>query len=197
MTDPKNLFLKKEIRCGGFYELCIQVSPTVDTIPLKTYNDAFWSLDNISGPYNDNFEDVNVDIDNYTQKGILTINDIQLPFKQFNIREANPIETGFNWFDISFYTATLEHAFQLEPKHWSDNPNVPTSLQEFLLDTMKRLFNLHPFLLAFIDFEISGQYYLQSLKSNLNNWTNTKFFVGKQHADDIKPEYKDFITFLD
>ena len=197
MTDTKNLFLNDNIRCGGFYELCIQVYPTVDTIPLKTYNDFFWSLDNISGPHNDKFEKVNVDIDNYTQEGILTIGDRQLPFKHFTIREANPIETGFAWFDISFYTATIEHVFQLEPQHWSDHPNAPSAVQEFLYDTMKRLFKLHPFLLAFVDFEISGQYYLHDFNGNLNNWTNTKFFTGRQHSNDIKQEYKNLVTFLD
>jgi len=197
MTDTKSLFLNEDIRCGGFYELCIQASPTVDTISLQAYNDFFWSLDNVSGPYSDKFESLSIDIDNYTQEGILIIGDRPLPFKQFNIREANPIETGFNWFDISFYTSTIEHVFQLEPQHWSGNPNVPPSLQEFLLDTMKRLFKLHPFLLAFIDFEISGQYYLHELKGDLNNWTSTKFFTGRQHADSIKQEYKDLVTFLD
>lgn len=57
------------------------------------------------------------------------------------------------------------------------------------------MFNLHPFLMAFIDFEISGQYYLQDLKGNLNNWTNTRFFTGRQQADDIMQEYKDTVTF--
>lgn len=196
MTDTKNLYLNDDIRCGGFYELCIQVSPTVDTISLKAYNDFFWSLDIVSGPFNDRLEKVNVDIDNYTQEGILAIDGRQIPFKQFNIREAEPVATGFNWFDISFYTATIEHVFQLEPQHWSDNPNVPPKLQEFLLDTMKELYKLHPFLLSFIDFEISGQYYLHDLSGDLNNWTNTKFFAGRQHAEEVKQEYKDLVTFL-
>jgi hypothetical protein len=28
---------------------------------------------------------------------------ISIPFKTFNIHEMNLCETGFNWFDISFY----------------------------------------------------------------------------------------------
>ena len=36
--------------------------------------------------------------------------------------------------------------------------------------------------MAMIDFEISGQYYLSDLKTDFNNWTNSKFFVNKTDA---------------
>jgi hypothetical protein len=51
--------------------------------------------------------------------------------------------------------------------------------------------------LAFIDFELSGEYYLHHLKTNLNNWTNTHFYVGSEQYHDIKEEYKQWVTIID
>ena len=62
---------------------------------------------------------------------------------------------------------------------------------------MRKFNSIHPFQLAFIDFEISGQYYLNDLKGGLNNWTNTKFFVGKENYTDIKNDYKSLVTMVD
>jgi hypothetical protein len=194
MTNTKDLFLNQQIRCGGFYELCIQVSPTLNASPLEVYNNLFWNQDTVNGPYDNQFNRIEVDITTNAQEGILTVGSTSIPFKQFNIREENPIETGFNWFDISFYTSTIEHVFGLEPQHWSDNPKCPGILQNFLGNLMQQLYKVYPFQLAFIGFEISGQFYLSELKNELNNWTNTRFFVGKEHLQDIKEENKKWVT---
>jgi hypothetical protein len=63
---------------------------------------------------------------------------------------------------------------------------------------MKDFFKVYPFQLAMIDFEISGQYYLQNLKQDdLNNWTDTKFFIGSENLKGIKEQYKNLVTVVD
>jgi hypothetical protein len=197
MTDTKSLFQNDDLRCGGFYELCIQVCPSIDTKPIQRYTNYFWTLDNIEGPFDKEFNKIQIPNEYYELQGLLTLENLRIPFKNFNIREQEPIETGSNWFDISFYTATLDHVFGLTNQHWSESDSCPTILNNFLLDTMRKFYSIHPFQLAFIDFEISGQYYLNDLKGDLNNWTNTKLFVGKENYTDIKSEYKSLVTIVD
>jgi hypothetical protein len=176
MLDIKELFLNEEFRCGGFYELCIQVSPTTDTATLKAYNEYFWALNEVAGPYNRQMQKTGIDLDNYRQEGVLILGDKSIPFQQFNIREVAAAGDNYHWFDISFYTATIEQVFGLKPQHWTE---------------------IYPFQLAFIDFELSGEYYLHHLKTNLNNWTNTHFYVGSEQYNDIKEEYKQWVTIID
>ena len=197
MLDIKELFLNEEFRCGGFYELCIQVSPTTDTAPLKAYNDYFWALNEVSGPYNRQMQKTGIDLDNYRQEGVLILGDKSIPFQQFNIREEAAAGANCHWFDISFYTTTIEQVFDLQPQHWTDNPECPPLLRQFMIATLQGLHKLYPFQLAFIDFELSGEYYLHHLKTNLNNWTNTHFYVGSEQYHDIKEEYKQWVTIID
>ena len=197
MTDRKKLFLNKDLRCGGFYELCIQVCSSIDTKPIQLYINHFWTLGNIEGPFDDDFNKIQIPTDYYQLQGLLTLDNFIIPFKTFNIREQEPVETGFNWFDISFYTATLDNVFGLENQHWSESDSCPQILQNFLVDTMKYFYLIYKFQLAFIDFEISGQYYLDNLKGELNNWTNTKFFVGRDNYADIKDDYKNLVTIVE
>ena len=197
MTDKKSLFQNNDLRNGGFYELCIQVCPSVETNPIKLYTNYFWKLDNIEGPFDKEFNKIQIPNDYYELQGLLTLDNFIIPFKNFNIREQEPIETGSNWFDVSFYTTTLDDIFGLTNHHWNEGDSCPVILQNFLIDTMRKLYSIHSFQLAFIDFEISGQYYLNDLKGELNNWTNTKFFVGRENYNDIKSDYKSLVTIVD
>jgi hypothetical protein len=81
----------------------------------------------------------------------------------YNIREDEPIETGFNWFDICFYTAAIEKVFGAEYQTWSENPKVPKQLTDFFTSILKALYKIYPFELAMLDFEVSGQYYFEDL----------------------------------
>jgi len=197
MTDTKSLFQNEDLRCGGFYELCIQVCPSIDTKPIELYTNYFWTLANIQGPFDKDFNKVQIPSEFYELEGLLTLESFIIPFKTFNMREQEPIETGSNWFDISFYTATLDYVFGLTNQHWRESDSCPSILKDFLLDMIRKFYSIHRFQLAFIDFEISGQYYLNDLKGNLNNWTNTKFFVGKENYNEIKRDYKSLVTIVD
>lgn len=164
--------------------------------PIKKYTDFIKSLENIDGPLNRNFELTTVEIDNLEHEWILNLNNYSIPFKTFNIHETVPIETGFNWFNICFYTSTIEEIFGAEYQTWTENPKCPPELTEFLRKTMFDLNGIHKFQMAMIDFEISGQYYLADLNTDFNNWTNSKFFVNKEDAHLIWERNKNVVEII-
>jgi hypothetical protein len=54
---------------------------------------------------------------------------------------------------------------------------------------------LYQYELAILDFEVSGEYYIDDLKEPLtNNWTTSNFYVGRKNFDLIAPENKKFVT---
>ncbi len=195
MTNAKDIFFDKDLRVGGFYELAIQVCPSADNEPIRLYTDYIWTLKDVEGPFDINYNSIIVDISNTQHNGILHLDNYVIPFMTYNIREEYPVETGFNWFDICFYTATIEKVFGCEYQTWTDNPNVPKELSQFFLRTLKQLFEIFPFQLAILDFEVSGQYYLDDLKKPLKNtWAPSSFFVGQENYELISSDNKIFVT---
>ena len=201
MTDSKKLLFDKEARCGGFYELCIQVCPSLDNNPIIRYTDFVWTLSNVEGPFEETwngYTNSKIDYENAVNYGIIKIDKYSIPFQTYNVREEHPVETGFNWFDVCFFEETLNKIFDVENVFDERNANFKKIIDTYLETLMKDLFRVYPFQLAMIDFEISGQYYLDNLTNgNLNNWTNTKFFIGKQSLLSVKKEYKDVLTVVD
>jgi|GEM_PF-954428 len=194
MTELKDIFLNKDLRCGGFYELAIQVCPSIDNDPIKLYTDFIWTLNNVSGPFDEDFNTIQTDIENFQHRGLIRLDNFVIPFMTYNVRETEPIETGFNWFDICFYTAAIEHVFGSEYQTWTENPKVPKELTDFFTKTLKDLYKIFPFELAMLDFEVSGQYYLDDLTKPLtNNWATSTFYVGQKNYDLIATENRKFI----
>ncbi|KZS40089.1 hypothetical protein AWE51_25470 [Aquimarina aggregata] len=194
MTESKEIFLDKNLRCGGFYELAIQVCPSIDNVPIKLYTDFIWTLNNVSGPFDEDYKTIRTDIENIQHRGLIRLDDFVIPFMTYNIRETEPIETGFNWFDICFHTAAIEHVFGSEYQTWTENLKVPKQLTDFFNSTLKDLYKLFPFELGILDFEVSGQYYLDDLKKPLTNtWTNSNFYLGRENFDLIAPENRKIV----
>ncbi|UZO79651.1 hypothetical protein NBT05_11885 [Aquimarina sp. ERC-38] len=196
MIKTKDIFQNEKLRCGGFYELCIQVCPSLDMEPIKRYTDFIKSLENVDGPFNKNFEVTDIKIENFEHEWILNLDNYSIPFKTFHIHETESIETGFNWFDVCFYTSTIEEIFGAEYQTWNENPKYPTELTEFLRKTMFDLNGIYKFQMAMIDFEISGQYYLADLNTNFNNWTNSNFFVNEKDAHLISERNKTVVEII-
>ena len=195
MTNGNDILFNKELRTGGFYELAIQVCPSTDNEPIKLYTDYIWTLNNVYGPFDVKDNPLPIDIQNIQHLGVLHLNDYAIPFMTYNIREDEPVETGFNWFDICFYTAAIEHVFGSEYQTWTENPKVPKQLSDFFKKTLKDLYKLFTYELAILDFEVSGEYYLKDLKNPLtNNWTTSNFYVGRKNFDLIAPENRKFVT---
>ena len=196
MTETKDIFQNEEFRRGGFYELCIQVCPSVNIEPIIKYTDFIKSLENVDGPFDENFELTDIKIKNFEHEWVLNLDNYSIPFKTFNIHETEPIETGFNWFDICFYTSTIEEIFGAEYQTWTENPKCPTELTEFLRKTLFDLNGIYKFQLAMIDFEISGQYYLADMSKDFNNWTNSNFFVNEKDAHLISERNKGVVKII-
>ena len=192
-----HLFKNKQLRLGGFYELSIQVCPSLIMSPITEDTNYIKSLKNVDGPYNKDFELKAIEVEGYEHEWILNLENHTIPFKTFNIRESQPLETGFNWFDICFYTAAIEQIFGLEYQTWSENPNCPIELNDFFNKTLVDLNNIYKFQMAMIDFEISGQYYLTDLYSEINNWTHSRFFINRENANLISNSNKNVVRIID
>jgi hypothetical protein len=195
MTVAKDIFLSKDLRCGGFYELAIQVCPSINNEPIQFYTDYIWSLQNVRGPYDDNFNLIQTDIETFQHRGLIQLGEYEIPFMTYNVRETEPIGTGFNWFDVCFYTAAIEYVFGAEYQTWTENPKVPKELSDFFCKAMKQLYVIYPFKLAILDYEVSGQYYLEDLKKPLNNnWQTSAFYIGQEKFEQIANENKKLVT---
>jgi len=193
MTEQKNIFLDKDLRCGGFYELAIHVCPSIHNDPIKLYTDFIWTLNNVSGPFDEDFNTIQTNIENFQHRGLIRLDNFDIPFMTYNIREDEPIETGFNWFDICFYTAAIEKVFGAEYQTWTENPKVPKQLTDFFTSALIALYKIYPFELAMLDFEVSGQYYFEDLKKPTNTWANSAFFVGQNKYDLVAVENRKYV----
>jgi hypothetical protein len=181
-VNKRELFLNNDLRCGGFYELCIQVSSSIELEPIHSYTKYIWNLPNVEGPYDKNFDKVQLEEEPWMEyQGILNVNKYSIPFQTFNISENEPIETGFNWFDISFHTEAIEAVFGHGYNTWKGIPKPPELLKSFIHDTASNLYKLHPFKLGLLGFEVSCQYYLDDLKTDLQNMGYTEFLVGREN----------------
>ncbi|NHM08329.1 hypothetical protein G4D82_13960 [Flavobacterium sp. CYK-4] len=198
MTKSSDILLDKEIRTGGFYELAIQVCHSIDNEPIRHYTEFIWSLENVIGPFDVNNNPIPVDIANIQHIGVLQLENYAIPFMTYNIREEEPIETGFNWFDICFYATAIEKVFGAEYQTWTENPKVPEQLKMFFAKTLKELYKIYPFQLAILDYEVSGQYYLDNLKTPLTyGWTPSSFFVGKDNYKHISKDNRKFVSIIE
>ena len=61
---------------------------------------------------------------------------------------------------------------------------------------MEKLYAEFPFELAIIGVEVSGQYYLQDLETEMENQPNLKFYVGKDKLERIAVSYNNLITII-
>ncbi|HSY62183.1 MAG TPA: hypothetical protein VK796_09920 [Cytophaga sp.] len=194
MNGSKDIFLDKNLKYGGFYELAIQVCPSIDNYPVRLYTDFIWGLENVEGPYDESFNPISTDMKNFQHRGIMRLGKYSIPFITYNIRETEPIETRFNWFDICFYTATVEKVFGKEYNTWVENPKVPQEITDFLIETVKKLFIIYPFKLAMLGFEVSGRYYLDDLETPLDTYgTNLTFYLGECNYKEVSIQNKKLV----
>jgi hypothetical protein len=195
MTKSTDILLDKNLRIGGFYELAIQVCPSANNEPAKQYTNYIWSLENVVGPFDVNNNPITIDIQNIQHNGILSLGSYNIPFLTYNIREDEPVETGFNWFDICFFTAAIEKVFGAEYETWTEKPKVPVELEKFFVSVVKKLYEIYPFKLAILGFEVSGMYYLDNLNTELiADWAASRFFVGQNNYELISTANRKFVT---
>lgn len=201
MLNPKELFLNTKIRSGGFYELSIQVCSNKEIEPIRKYTDYIWSQKNVEGPFDDTFNMIPSNTDDFRYDGILLIDEFVIPFQTFNISVGSePFdsnEVGYNWFDISFYTETISAVFgDLYKNNGDDRPTYPKQLNDYFKEIASQLYKLHPFLLATVDFEVSGDFPLHTLKNKIENWIPSMFFVGQENYELIAEENRKYVTIV-
>jgi hypothetical protein len=193
MTD-KELITDKNLSAGCYFELAIQVCKSSEIEPVKKYFDLLWKLKDVKGPFDNGYNEI--DKYSYIQNGILNIENYKIPFTTFNIREEIPIETGFIWFDLCFSESAIQKIFGEEYEITGTNSKNPEILINFLKNIMEKLYTEYPFELAIIGVEVSGQYYLQDLETEMENQTNLKFYVGKDKLEKIAESNKNLITVM-
>lgn len=195
MTDIKDIYLDKELRTGGFYELSIQVCPSTNNEPIALYTDFIWSQKNVAGPLDKNYNYIPIDIENNLHEGVLHLDKCAIPFITYNVREITSNDTGFNWFDIGFHASTIEKVFGNEYQTWKEHPNVPRELDNYFLTIMKQFYEIFQFQLALIGHEISGEYYLNYLKQReVKSWPCLRCFMDESNFEQIAIENRSFVS---
>jgi hypothetical protein len=63
---------------------------------------------------------------------------------------------------------------------------------------MQELYRIHPFKLALLDFEISGEYRIEDLNDNeFVNWSNSILYIGEENLQKISNENLKHIKVID
>ena len=183
-NDPlKELFLDNNIRLGGFFELSIQTIPDINIDSIRIYGEHIWKLGKIDGPYDSMFAKSNFNAKDDCHEGILHLESHSIPFISYGIRcdKSNPLDA--DWFDICFYTSTIEKVFGKEYCTWSEHPNIPTEISQFFSETAKYLYQLQPFQMAISGFEVSGSCSLPELISTPFDFSNCNLYIGREQAE--------------
>jgi hypothetical protein len=184
--ETKELYLNKNNKCGGFYELAIQVCSSENSEPIKLYTNYIWNLNYIYGPLDNYFQKISINNNQdgiIFNNGILKIKDYEIPFLTINICEEN----GFNWFDISIYTQIIEKIFGNKYVVWNNRPKIPKEIKDFFDNIVKELYKIYPFLLGVSGFEVSGLNYIENIINNnfMYNDMISNYYIGSNYYDKI------------
>ena len=189
MTDIKELFIKNYKLSGTwFYQLSILVCSSEDELPIIDYTNYIWELSNINGPYNETFEPKAINFQE-TNTGLINIENLTIPFKSMFIQEAND---GTNWFDICFYTSTVEQVLGLKRDSLKKTPSQPKVLVSFFEKTLKDLNKIFPFQLAIVGIEVGGLYDLDYFKIPVKERMHELFYTRKEEMKAIHPDNKKY-----
>lgn len=198
MRTAKEIWNDQELRCGGFYELAIEISENnLERKEVIEYLKSLFEIESVDGPFDHHFNksDYFVDTENgYGENlGYLEIEGVDIPFKTVFISEEG--EEGSNWIDICFYTAIYEELLGNEYKTWATDAKWHKGFDDKLILILKHLNSIRKVRIGLIGFEISGEYYLKTLKDkelSKNDVSHTKFFVNKE--EEIKPQNWKFVN---
>jgi hypothetical protein len=190
----KEIYLNDEYKCGGYYDLSIQVCPNSNIEPIKKYTNYIWNLNYIHGPLDKKYNKTKIDTNkNGFNNGILILNEYEIPFITMNICEYD----GFNWFNISITATVIEKVFGNEYIVWNKNPNIPILLKEFHKHIVEELYKVFPFELGISGFEVSGEKYIEDLKTNeIKKSSSIIYYVGKNNYEHLSINNKNNIELI-
>lgn len=188
------IFFNEDFQESSFYELAIQVCEDKNTLLMNTYAQHIWNLNEVNGSLDADGNQIEFDIEKNYHDGIVQLGKHIIPFRLHIDKE----EPGSYWFGICFYTAAITKVFGSKYKTYTEFPLVPNAITKFFTKTMKELYSIHPFLLAMVGHEVSGQYYLQNLQGTLSEiWTPNTFYIGKNNMTIVSEENKQFVTIVE
>lgn len=176
----KEIWNNRNLRSGGYYELAMEVSSNKEIKPVRALTKRLFQLDFISGPFNSEFKEIDLDLEYFDNLGSIQIQDKLVPFKTFSFPEDGV--DGSNWLDISIYTAIYEEILGKEYQTWASDGKRHEAFDKLLIKILNELNTIHKIRVGIIGFEISGTYYLQTLKEQQltkNDISHTKIFVNK------------------
>lgn len=189
------IFFDENIQESSFYELAIQVSEDKNTKISLKYAQYIWSLNEVEGPLDAEGNLVEFDVEKYYHDGIVQLGKHIIPFR-LNVDKEEP---GSYWFGICFYSDAITKVFGSKYKTYTEFPVVPNAITKFFVKLMKELNSIHPFLLALVGSEVSGQYYLRNFANDMsdNIISNCLFYVSSKNFKTICEENKKYFTVID
>jgi len=197
MTTAKEIWNNKDLRCGGFYELSIQVSDNQSGDPIKLLAKTIFEMDFVKGPFDDQFNKVELDLEYGNNLGYLVIEGKQLPFQTYFMLLEGDGE--YHWLDISIHTAMLENVLGEEYKTWTLDAKWHKGLDDLLMDILKQLNHVFNIQMAMIGFEVSTMYGIDWLINNElqdHDISHTKFFVNKADIPKLNPGNSEKVNLL-
>lgn len=194
MNTIPNIFFDEDIRNSSCYELAIQVSEDENTLLINKYAQFVWNLETVHGPLDPVGNKIEFDSNILYHDGIVRLGKHDVPFRLHVDKE----EPGSHWFCVCFYTAVITKVFGSKYKTYTEFPHVPNAITGFFKQIMKELYSIHPFLLAMVGHEVSGQYYLKDLQGELSEiWKPDTFYIGRIYQSIISDENKQCITYIE
>lgn len=194
MLEKKDLFLNRDLRSGEFFELAICVCPSSNPLPLHDYIQHLWSLEELEGPYDNDFNLEPIEFERIGQSGLLNIEGFTIPVNNYIIKEEEEEEdpntsSANNWFDIGFYESAIDLVAGEEFQTWKENAIPPEQIIRFFKKIAAQLYQVFPFELAHIGWEASGVYELVHLGKDLklSKESGTMFLIGKENLRKVHP----------
>ena len=189
MRTAKEIWNDKELRCGGFYELAMEISNNNQSRKdTELFLKSIFEIEFVKGPFDNDFNKSEIYINDENTYGevlgYLEVGQNQIPFTTILISEE--VEKGSNWVDICFYTGIYEEILGKEYQTWATNGNWHLGFDKLLIKILTHLNSKHKIRLGIIGFEVSGMYSLESIKKEkLNKYdiSHTKFFVNKEEEE--------------
>lgn len=192
MLSKQDLFSIIPDEFSGYYELSIQVNENGVTNPFLEYSNYWWNQDDVEGPYDVDFNPIPFSPDQTELNGILTLGNVYLPFKisyyQWIWSSAENVRS-FKY-SISFSSEHIELVFGEEHKVWKTAKNSPLVLQIQLEKTLRKLYQIYPFEIAVIGFEIRELATLELLIQGTTDDTDSSFYVDPRIYATINDDCK-------
>jgi hypothetical protein len=169
---------------SGYYELSIQVCPTVYPKGTEDFVNYFLSQKNITVERQEkNFN-----------CGRILFKEKKMPYQFFISTHLDELGINYYWISILFMPQDIENVFGSEYEVWAVEPNVPKELDIFLENLAYQFYLFYPFKLGMIGFEVRTSYSINLLHNKIEGDCYAKCFTGIEHYKYIHPDNQKWVT---